>query len=164
MLEGDGIPADDRAAWYANWHLGDVVDPLCADCRADLSRLYPALVAKYPQDRMALLTSLQDQIIRTYFLILLGLDFEQRLRALVTDRLAPTATFRTFAIPGESHTLLGGVDTITSGGLTLEAWLAAMLTGDAELGQRRVVAVTRGGEARRACASPASARRTRAGG
>ena len=130
MLEGDGIPADHRAAWYANWHLGDVVDPLCADCRGDLSRLYPALVAKYPQDRMALLTSLQDQTIRTYFLILLGIDFEQRLRALVTDRLAPTATFRTFAIPGESHTLLGGVDTITSGGLTLEAWLGRMLTGD----------------------------------
>ena len=131
LLEGDGIPADERSAWYANWHLGDVVDPLCADCRGDMSRLYPALVTKYPQDRMALLTSLQDQTIRTYFQILLGPDFEQRLRALITDRLAPTATFRTFAIPGESHTLLGGVDTITSGGLTVEAWLAKMLSGDA---------------------------------
>ncbi len=131
LLEGDGIPADERSAWYANWHLGDVVDPLCADCRGDMSRLYPALVTKYPQDRMALLTSLQDQTIRTYFMILLGPDFEQRLRALITDRLAPTATFRTFAIPGESHTLLGGVDTITSGGLTVEAWLAKMLSRDA---------------------------------
>jgi len=131
LLEGDGIPAGHRAAWYANWHLGDVVDPLCgADCGNDLSLVYPALVAKYPQDRMALLTSLQDQTIRTYFLILLGIDFEQRLRALVTDRLAPTATFRTFAIPGESHTLLGGINTITSGGLTVEAWLGQMLTGD----------------------------------
>jgi pectinacetylesterase len=131
LLEGDGIPADHRAAWYANWHLGDVVDPLCPDCRGDLSRLYPALVAKYPQDRMALLTSLQDSVIRTYFLILLGIDFEQRLRSLVTNRFAPTETFRTFAIPGESHTLLGAVDTITSGGVTLEAWLAQMLTGNA---------------------------------
>ena len=130
FLEDDGVPADERAAWYANWHLGDVVDPLCADCRADLSRLYPALVAKYPQDRMALLTSLQDQVIRSYFLIPLAADFEQRLRALITDRLAPTATFRTFAIPGESHTLLGAVDTTTSGGVALEAWLAAMLSGD----------------------------------
>jgi len=130
LLEGDGIPADERSAWWAQWRLGDVVDPLCPDCRADFSKFYPALVAKYPQDRMALLTSLQDQTIRTYFLILLGLDFETRLRALVTDRLAPTATFRTFAIPGESHTLLGGVDTITSGGVTLEAWLTAMLAGD----------------------------------
>jgi hypothetical protein len=131
LLEGDGIPAGHRDAWYANWHLGDVVDPLCADCRSDLSRLYPALVAKYPRDRMALLTSLQDQVIRTYFLILLGPDLELRMRALDADRLAPTATFRTFAIPGESHVLLGSPDTITSGGLTLEAWLARMLAGDA---------------------------------
>ena len=130
LLMGDGIPADHRAAWYANWHLGEVVDPLCPDCRADLSRLYPELVAKYPRDHMALLTSLQDQVIRTYFLILLGADFEQRLRALVATRLTPAPTFRTFAIPGESHTLLGATDTITSGGLTLEAWLAQMLTRD----------------------------------
>jgi hypothetical protein len=130
LLEGDGIPADERSAWYANWHLGDVVDPVCVDCRADLSQLYPALVAKYPQDRMALLTSLQDQVIRTYFLIALGADFEQRLRALVADRLAPTTTFRSFAIPGESHTLLGALDTTSSGGVALEAWLTAMLTGD----------------------------------
>jgi hypothetical protein len=79
---------------------------------------------------MALLTSLQDSTIRTYFLIVLGLDFEQRLRALISDRLAPTDTFRVFAIPGESHTLLGGVDTISSGGATLETWLSAMLSGD----------------------------------
>lgn len=131
LLEGDGIPEDERAAFWATWHLGEVVDPLCADCRADLSRLYPALVAKYPQDRMALLTSLQDQVIRTYFKIFFGAGFEQRLRALIADRLAPTATFRTFAIPGESHTLFGTMDTATAGGLTLEAWLAQMLAGDA---------------------------------
>jgi hypothetical protein len=131
LLEGDGIPPDERSAWYAMWHLGDLVDPLCGpDCRNDLSRVYPALVTRHPGDRMALLTSLQDQTIRTYFLILLGADFEQRLRALITDRLAPTATFRTFAIPGESHTLLGGIDTITSAGITVEAWLDMMLAGD----------------------------------
>ena len=130
LLENDGIPADERAAWYANWHLGDVVDPQCLDCRGDLSRLYPALTAKYPRDRMALLTSLQDQTIRTYFLIALGADFEQRLRTMITDRLAPTATFRTFAIPGDSHTLLGGLATQTSGGVTLETWLARMGSGD----------------------------------
>jgi hypothetical protein len=130
LLEGDGIPADERAAWYANWHLGDVVDPQCPDCRSDLSRLYPALVAKYPRDRMALLTSLQDQTIRTYFLLVFGGDFEQRLRTMITDRLAPTTTFRTFVIPGESHTLLGGLATQISGGVTLEAWLGRMGNGD----------------------------------
>jgi hypothetical protein len=48
----------------------------------------------------------------------------------IADRFVPTTTFRAFVIPGESHTLLGAVDTTTSGGVALEAWLAAMLSGD----------------------------------
>ena len=131
MLKGDGIPAAERAAWYANWHLGEVVDPLCAGCAADLSLMYPALTARHPLDRMALLTSLQDQVIGTYFLIPLAADVELRMRALIADRIAPSATFRAFVIPGTSHTLLGGIDTITSGGMTLETWLSRMHDGDA---------------------------------
>jgi hypothetical protein len=61
----------------------------------------------------------------------LGLDFEQRLRSTITRQIAPATTFRVFAIPGESHTLLGTVDTVTSGGVTLETWLSRMLSGDA---------------------------------
>jgi hypothetical protein len=67
----------------------------------------------------------------SYLLISTGADYEQRLRVLIANRLEPTATFRTFAIPGESHTLLGTMDTAVAGGLTLEAWLAQMLTGAA---------------------------------
>jgi len=130
MLEGSGIPADERAAWYASWHLGDVVDPLCAGCAADLSLLYPALTARHPRDRMALLTSLQDAVIGAYFLIPLAADVELRMRALITDRIAPSAAFRAFVIPGTSHTLLGGIDSITSGGMTLETWLTRMHDGD----------------------------------
>lgn len=131
LLEGDGIPAAERAAWYAMWHLGDVVDPLCAGCAADLSLLYPALTARHPRDRMALLTSLQDEVIGAYFLIPLAADLELRMRALIADRIAPSAAFRAFVIPGASHTLLGAADTITSGGMTLETWLSRMHDGDA---------------------------------
>ena len=163
FLEGDGIPADERAAWYANWHLGDVVDPLCADCRADLSRLYPALVAKHPQDRMALLTSLQDQDPH-----------------VLPDPAGPgfrAAPPRPGHRPPRAHRDLphlrhprrvahaarrGGHDHVR------RRHAGGVAGGDAHrrprLGQRRLVAVTRGGGARRACASPACARRTRAGG
>jgi hypothetical protein len=130
MLEGDGIPAAERAAWYANWHLGDVVDPLCAGCAADLSLMYPALTTRHPQDRMALLTSLQDEVVAAFFLISLAADMELRTRALIADRIAPSAAFRAFVIPGTSHGLLGAADTITSGGMTLETWLSRMVDGD----------------------------------
>jgi hypothetical protein len=131
MLEGDGLPAAARAAWYANWHLGDVVDPLCAGCAADLSLLYPALTTRHPQDRMALLTSLQDEVIGGFFLIPLAADVELRMRALIADRIAQSAVFRAFLIPGTLHGLLGAADTLTSGGMTLETWLSQMFAGDA---------------------------------
>lgn len=130
LLEGDGIPAAARAAWYASWHLGDVVDPLCAGCAADLSLMYPALTARHPQDRMALLTSLRDEVIGAYFLIPLAADLELRMRALIANRIAPSAAFRAFVIPGASHGLIGAADTITSGGMTVETWLTRMHAGD----------------------------------
>jgi hypothetical protein len=132
FLEGSNIPPDQHANWNAAWHLNALVDPLCPSCTNDLSQIYPALAALYPSDRMALLSSLQDQVIRTYFLILLGSDYEAKLRALITDRLDPLPHFHTFLIPGETHTLLGTMDTTMSGGMTLEAWLGQMLSGAAE--------------------------------
>ena len=75
FLEGSGIPPDQHANWNTNWHLDALVGPLCPSCQNDLSQMYPALAALYPSDRMALLSSLQDQVIRTYFLILLGADY-----------------------------------------------------------------------------------------
>jgi hypothetical protein len=130
FLEGDAIPASTRAAWNASWHLGDVVDPLCAGCATDLSQLYPALAALYPQDRMALLSSLQDQTISAYFQ-LSGADFQTKLQQMIADRIDPSPRFHTFLIPGQSHTMLGTPDTMMAGGLTLEAWLGQMIGGDA---------------------------------
>jgi hypothetical protein len=49
LLGGPRCPPDHRAAWYANWRLGDVVAARCVGCAANLSPLYPALVAKYPR-------------------------------------------------------------------------------------------------------------------
>jgi hypothetical protein len=130
FLEGDAIPPATRAAWNTSWHLGDVVDPLCAFCGNDLSQLYPALAALYPQDRMALLSSLQDQTISTYFQ-LSGADFQAKLQQMIADWIDPSPRFHTFLIPGTSHTMLGTPDTIMAGGLTLEAWLGQMIGGDA---------------------------------
>jgi len=131
FLEGSNIPPDQHANWNTNWHLDALVAPVCPSCTNDLSQMYPALAALYPDDHMALLSSLQDQVIRTYFLILLGPDYETKLRALITDRLDPLPHFHTFLIPGESHTLLGTMDTTMAGGMTLEAWLGQMLSGAA---------------------------------
>jgi hypothetical protein len=117
-----------RATWPAPARV--VVAGTSAGCAADLSLMYPALTTRHPQDRMALLTSLQDEVVAAFFLISLAADMELRTRALIADRIAPSAAFRAFVIPGTSHGLLGTADTITSGGMTLETWLSRMVDGD----------------------------------
>jgi hypothetical protein len=130
LLEQNSVPASERTAWFQAWNLGAVVDPLCSGCRDDLSAFYPALVAAYPNDRMALLDSEQDQVIRTYFM-LMPADFQASLLATVHDRFDPTAMLRAFVIAGSQHVLLQGLDDVTSNGLTADAWLTQMIGDDA---------------------------------
>jgi len=127
FLPGDGIPAADRAGMYAYWRLDRVLDPLCgAACRLDLSVALSRLAARFPRDRMALLSSMRDHDISDTFR--LGEDsFQAGLLALTRDALDPTANFRTFITAGDTHTMLFHPATHTTGGKALPAWLAAMV-------------------------------------
>ena len=132
-LEGTATPPAELADWLTNWRLDLVIDPLCgtnaAACRSDLSLAIPALVARYPSDRMALLSSEQDQVIRTFFL-LSPTDFQTALLALAADRLDPTANFRYFFVPGSTHTMLGGPAGFSQGGMSLLTWITRLVTDD----------------------------------
>src|SRR5206468_1167968 len=67
-LIGSEIPDGYRAAWYEHWDLGPFLDPICPDCRDDFSALIPAAAKLYPNDRMALLSSMRDGTISQYLL------------------------------------------------------------------------------------------------
>lgn len=127
LLAGDAVPAAQRAAWFASWHLG-WIDPSCPGCRDDLSALYPALAARFPADRTALVGSLQDRVNRTFF-GQSAASYEAALRALATT-LAPLAGRRVFAVPGEGTALLARPGMATAGdGAALPRWLGEMVTG-----------------------------------
>lgn len=133
-LEGAAIPPAFVQAWLTNWRLDLVLDPLCgADataCHGDLSLALATLAAMHPTDRMALLSSLQDQTIRTYF-ALSPTDFQTDLLALATDRLDPTAAFRYFFVSGSTHTMLGHPAGFSQGTTSLLPWLTQLVTDDA---------------------------------
>ena len=98
-LAGAAIPASTRAAWYASWDMGASLDAFCPSCQADFSQGLRALAARYPQDRIALLSHLQDLTIREFFgtytlsppsfNAMPATDFEAALRALGTDAMDP---------------------------------------------------------------------------
>jgi hypothetical protein len=126
FLEGNGIPASLRAAWFANWHLGDVVTPLCPSCMDDLSGLYATVAMRHPNDRMALLSAMTDPVISVYFMLALD-QFQASLQKTIQDRFVPTQNLRAYLVTGTQHTFLATTATTTTAGTPLETWLDAMV-------------------------------------
>ncbi|MBL8605810.1 MAG: esterase [Myxococcales bacterium] len=131
LFIGNSINPGLRGAWFDSWKLDAVAGPICgAACKDDLSLFPKAVAQKYPKDRMALLSSQQDQTIRTYFQ-LQPADFQAALEKLNADVLTPLPNYRHFVVPGASHTMLGDPAKYTAGGVGLFTWLGQMSSGDA---------------------------------
>jgi Pectinacetylesterase len=128
-LERGAIPQGLLNAWYESWRLDLALDPICGEaCRTDHSAGLAAVLAKYPADRIALLSSLQDQVIAGYF-VLSGPQLEQELRRLAADVLDPAPNARYFFVPGSSHTMLK-TPAAFSQGVPLLTWLGQQVSGD----------------------------------
>lgn len=128
-LVGDDIQPAERAAWYLSWRLDETLAPLCPRCRDDLSQVLRTLADRYPHDRIALLSSRQDAVIRG-FLLQTSAGFETALLQLVDDRIAPLANARAFLVDGADHALLRKPAAYTAAGVTLPMWLAQMIDDD----------------------------------
>ena len=115
--------------WFIDWGLVEWLIPRCPACTGGLSAFYAVLAGEHPDDRLALLSSLQDGTIRLFYL-LTPADFEAALRALAAQALDPLPNFRHFFTTGTRHTMLGRPASYTSQGVGLWAWLAQMLADD----------------------------------
>lgn len=141
-LIGDTIPPATRNAWYASWNMGASLDAFCPACRTDMSQGLREIATRHPQDRVALLSHLQDAVIRgffgTYTLTpspsFTPMDagtFETALRTLGTTVMAPTAKQRYFFPAGAAHPTLEDPTVVTTPSPGLAAWLQLMLSDDA---------------------------------
>jgi hypothetical protein len=128
LVGGDISPAL-LAAWIAAWRIDLAVAPICLECLVDMSKLFPTLARRYPQDRLALLSSTQDGVIRAFFGYLDGSAFEAAIGRLELV-LEPIPGARYFVVPGTSHTMLPTPASFTSSGVELRSWLGQQLAGD----------------------------------
>jgi len=130
------VPGTLLAQWFASWRLDRVLDEACGPpCRSDLSALIPALAGRYPQDRLALLSSLQDRVIAAY-VGASGAALEAELLRVEASVIAPTANFRAFLVAGDTHTMLVNPTDFTQGVPLLE-WLGQELDGSAAWSTRK---------------------------
>lgn len=129
-LENDWIPQGFVMSWLTNWNLQALLDDWCGDmCTTDLSYGVVVLTGAYPNDRMSLLSSLQDKTISGYFL-LSNTGMQAALTQLATDRLDPTTNFHYFYVTGNTHTMLGDVASFTSNATPLWTWLGQQVNDD----------------------------------
>lgn len=130
LMEGDAIQPWLRETWTDTWDLHPLLDGICPDCSDDFSRLHVRLAEKWPDDRMAVLSSEQDATISGY-LLMSGPHYQDALTQLDQDVFANSPTWKRFFVNGNSHTMVGDPrDFHTSDGHELWPWLTAMVTDD----------------------------------
>jgi hypothetical protein len=138
------IPSATRLAWNAAWDLGTAMTGVCgAPCADSLAPIIPALAAKHPTDRFALLSSTRDDVIRGFFFNPVDLaqmpeaTFEAALRGLaaaIEDDTpeSPPGETHAFVVAGRTHPMLDRPGEFSSEGVALFEWLRRMVEDEAD--------------------------------
>lgn len=128
------------------WNLDETLPADCAACRgADgggLVNALPYLADMHPDDRLALVTSTTDGVIRVFYGFgyptcsstnpMPEAQFTAAVTSLRTDVIGARTNFKMFTIAGGGHVwTLNPLSQTMSGGTSMSAWLTAMLDGSA---------------------------------
>lgn len=128
-LVGESIRNYLRDAWFKSWNINAGLGQLCPNCQDDLSSFLAIISKKYPNDRMALLSSEQDATIRGFYSLTADL-FKTDLYELATTRIDPLPNFKYFFETGQRHTMVGDLKGHMTGGVVLADWLKQELADD----------------------------------
>lgn len=158
LLDDSGAPLNDavlrpclQERVRGMWGLGEALPTDCQSCTTEngggLGNLAPFLALKYPERRMALLSALQDGVIRQFFgygtqgckeggvkdALALGTvpgaDYQEGLETLRDRTVASYGNFRVFYAPSSAHVLGGNVN-FAYAMPAIHAWVRLMVTGD----------------------------------
>jgi pectinacetylesterase len=130
-LEGNSIPQTIRDSMFPNWGLSATLTPVCPNCPADLSNVFRMNIAGHGQDRMALISYLQDMTIAQYFQQTPA-SMQAAVLQLATDIFDPSTNFKYFYLAGASHTTLGATTpSQTTMGVDLGTFVKRFITDDA---------------------------------
>lgn len=128
------------------WNLDATLPADCTACRgADgggLVNALPYLADTYTDQRLALISSTTDGVIRTFYgfgyptcdstSAMPAAEYTAAITALRTDVIGTRPNFKMFTISSGGHVWLSSpLGTTTTGGVTLGAWLTQMLDGTA---------------------------------
>ncbi|EYF03062.1 pectin acetylesterase-family hydrolase [Chondromyces apiculatus] len=133
--------------WRTLWGLDGTLPADCAECTPSngggLLNYTVYLGSKYPERRLGLISSLQDNTIRTFYSYgnnncagieglpgsMTGAAYTAGLTELRDDYLTSTTSWASYYMSGTAHTILGGNGyySTTVAGVSLTGWVASLL-------------------------------------
>jgi hypothetical protein len=116
------------STWQGAWALDAALPPDCAECGTAMDAILTHYGQKMTNQRGALLSYTQDNVISQYLQITTA-EFEEGLGVLTTTRIEGQPRFGYFYVGGSSHVLLGD-PSISQNGVVLSEWLRQMIDDD----------------------------------
>jgi pectinacetylesterase len=133
LLDDSGPPLPSPYAdgqeptWRKAWNLDATLPPGCDACKQHLDALLPYVANQFPNERGALISYYDDNVIPTFYGIS-TLEMPDALDALATKDIDPQPNARYFYATGPGHVLLLGGETIqTQKGVLLRDWIRTMI-------------------------------------
>jgi Pectinacetylesterase len=115
--------------WQQAWNLEGAMPPDCEECATDLSAFVPYYIAKYPHNRMALLSFTQDYTVSMYLGLNLD-EFDAALQSLTADYFEGHDNFNYFYADAVDHVLTMQTETVVSENVVIWDWLTEMVEDD----------------------------------
>lgn len=123
---GNGVFLASGAA-FINWNVQAALPARCATCPTNTQSLYGFIATAAPTHRVALLSYIQDSVIPGFYGLSTS-EFTAGLNDLVASEFDPYTNAAYFFVNGRDHTLLGGAYSASVNGVTLEQFIAQMIT------------------------------------
>ena len=129
------MPIEMQADIDDNWGFRANMPPDCTECEGGWHALYPYLSARYPNDRISLVSALFDFSIQERFAPYTPLDtlesFEPAINALADEVLVPLPNVRVYYIYDNGHVYLpGALDDLVVSGVSLEQFVRSQIDDD----------------------------------
>lgn len=126
----DAIPLDTRKQWFENWNLDPLTTPTCgANCMEDMSKLFSGTAARFPNDRLGLVSFTTDYVIAGYYEIDWW-KYWSTLSSFTKEAIDPTEHFKHFYVDTWGHGTLTNMGAYSVKGTKLVDWLGQMAAAD----------------------------------
>lgn len=130
------LPAEMQAVQREAWDLEPAIPEDCGEACGDLNGAFRFLLETHPTTRVGLISSQQDQTLRTLIGLgagqtVTGAQYQTALSELVSTTFTGDERARVYLVPGSGHVFLyAPLGNVVVSGVSLASWIGGLVEGD----------------------------------